>query len=284
MQVDDIIIILCWQCLDIWERGLKSISAIDFMWWKWFWTTFVLQKAFLAYKVGYKICKLLKTNKKSSLFSTWKLTLYWRVHFVNRLLLQENPCFITVHQTALCHLGKQGARQEGLGSAQQSSALGGLLESFNLSSWKGSIMITESNSWVYTDNPKIWLYLWECCPDPSWTLAAWDCAHCPGRSVPCLLSSAEEPFPNPHLTLPSHSSMPFPPEEAGDQCLPPYSVRKFYGVPFKTQKPKVFWLYFWNLHCVVTHGVASRIRLFMSDSSFLNSCYFLRLHSSVQRC
>ena len=48
------------------------------------------------------------------------------------------------------------------------------------------------------------------CPNAPRTPAAQGCAHCPGQPVPCPLPSGADPFPDPLLPLPWHSSMPFP--------------------------------------------------------------------------
>ena len=52
-------------------------------------------------------------------------------------------------------------------------------------------------------------YVWDHCPNTSWSSAAQGCAHCPGQPVPCPPLSGAEPFSNLHLTLPWHSSMLF---------------------------------------------------------------------------
>ena len=86
------------------------------------------------------------------------------------------------------------------------------LESQNILSWKGTPGITESNSRFYTAPPKP--SIWERCPN----------AHCHGQPAPCAPPSGEEPFPDPQLLLPWHSSMPRPlllsPESRGQHCLP----------------------------------------------------------------
>lgn len=90
----------------------------------------------------------------------------------------------------------------GVGPALGSHALADSLESQNIPIWKGSIRIIESNSWLY---PRIRLYVWGCCSNAPWALAAQGHTHCPGQPVPCTLRSDAEPFPNPKLPLCWHS-------------------------------------------------------------------------------
>lgn len=50
------------------------------------------------------------------------------------------------------------------------------------------------------DCPKTRPSMWECCPDTSWTPAAWGLAHCPAEPLPCPLPCGED--------FPSHQSDP----------------------------------------------------------------------------
>ena len=58
-------------------------------------------------------------------------------------------------------------------------------------------------------HPKSKPCVWEHCPNTHRTLTAQGCAHCPGQPVPWPPPSGADPFPNPPLSLPWHSSMRF---------------------------------------------------------------------------
>jgi len=100
-------------------------------------------------------------------------------------------------------------------------------------SWGGS---NPWESWSWTpgstqDHPKSKPCLWECSPNTLWTVAAWCHHRCPGQPAPCPLPSGEEPFPNPQLPLPWHSSMLFPlvlllsPESRAQRRSPAFLMR-----------------------------------------------------------
>ena len=86
---------------------------------------------------------------------------------------------------------------------------------------------THKDHWVQIlDNSEFKPYIWECCPNAPWTLTGlvpWSLLWAACSSAPP--PSGEEPFPNTHLNLPWHSSMPFPwvlllPTESRDQLCP----------------------------------------------------------------
>lgn len=71
-------------------------------------------------------------------------------------------------------------------------------------SWKGPPRITESNSWLHTDHPKIRSYVWDHCPNTAQTPASsvlWPLPNHPLMKSLFLASN---------MTLPCCSSTPFP--------------------------------------------------------------------------
>lgn len=60
------------------------------------------------------------------------------------------------------------------------------------------------------EHPKFKPHVWKCCPNATWTLAAWRSDYCPGQPVPGSGHPVvKNLFLNPNLTLPWCSSMLF---------------------------------------------------------------------------
>jgi len=97
-----------------------------------------------------------------------------------------------------------------------------LTESQNTLSWKGSVRITGSNSWLHTGWPKIQSLYLRALSKHSLNSGTRGCAHCPGQPVPCPLPCGAVPFLNPQLPLPCQlhavPSVPVAVTESRAQC------------------------------------------------------------------
>ena len=100
------------------------------------------------------------------------------------------------------------------------------------------------------DNSKFKPYVWEHCPNSSWTPAAWCCAYCPGQPVPAPDHLLGKNFSlTPSLTLPWHSFMSFPrvpllPLECRDQHYPSTSLVR--SCRPQSGHPSVFYCLGWT--------------------------------------
>lgn len=128
--------------------------------------------------------------------------------------------------TSLLHYSEQKPEPTSFSSPMNVSI------SRNIPIWKGPTRVIKSNSWFHvTPSKNQTTSFWGHCPNAPWTLAAWYCVHCPGKSV-----LVQNLFLTPNLTFTWCNSMPFlwvllSPERRAQCC--PFVLRSCWPYCFK---------------------------------------------------